>query len=218
MNSDEVRRQWADRSGEFSPAYYAHYGPDETSEAILSALERHVGPDGRVLELGCSSGRHLAHLFDNGFENLAGIEVNGEARDVMVETYPDLAEAMTFHHDAIEDVVDDFEDCAFDAIFSVETLQHVHPDAEWVFDELVRVSADLVLTAEVEKPQGDAATGSDGDDGTDRDVNYVHDEVPLFYRDWNRVFEIRGLVEVHCESLERETLRAFRPASAGQAD
>ncbi|MFB6178072.1 MAG: class I SAM-dependent methyltransferase, partial [Halobaculum sp.] len=34
MNSDEVRRRWADRSGEFSPEYYAYYGPNATSETI----------------------------------------------------------------------------------------------------------------------------------------------------------------------------------------
>jgi SAM-dependent methyltransferase len=207
VDADEIRRQWAERSGEYSPAYYAYYGPDETSAAIRRILERHVGREASVLELGCSSGRHLAHLADHGFENLAGIEVNGEAFEVMAETYPDLAARGTFYRDAIEDVVGDFADGQFDAVFSVETLQHLHPDVEWVFAELARIAGDLLVTVENEG-------GDDRDPSPDPEVNYVDDGVPLYYRDWNRVFTELGFVEVDVEvdagSSDRDTVRAFR--------
>jgi SAM-dependent methyltransferase len=163
VNSEEIRRQWAERSGEFSPEYYAYYGPNGTSERVLGLLDRYVDRDARVLELGCSSGRHLAHLYEHGFENLSGIDVNDEAFEVMAATYPDLADAGTFHRGAIEDVVVGFEDGRFDAVYSVQTLQHVHPDAEWVFEELVRITDDLLVTVENE---GETAT-----DGEDRDGN-----------------------------------------------
>ncbi len=202
MDSHDVRRQWAERSGEFSPAYYAYYGPDERSEAVLGVLERFVDCDARVLELGCSSGRHLAHLHDEGFERLAGIELNDEALAVMTDNYPDLAATGRFYLDAIEDVVPSFDDDAFDVTYSVETLQHIHPDAEWVFDDIARVTGDLIVTVENE--------GHDEEPPAETEVNYVQDEVPLYYRDWNAVFTQRGFEQVAVEDCDRDTLRAFR--------
>jgi SAM-dependent methyltransferase len=199
VNGDDVRRAWAERSGEFSPRYYAGRGPDATSTRLRALLERHVGRDARVLEVGCSAGRHLAHLHDRGFERLTGVDLNDEAFDVMAAVYPALAAAGTFHSDALEDVLPGLPDDAFDAAFSVETLQHVHPEAEGVFAELVRVTADLVVTVEAE------------DGRADGDVNYVDDDLPLYYRDWSAVFEDLGLVEVETHEGGRDTVRAFRP-------
>ncbi|RZH68399.1 class I SAM-dependent methyltransferase [Natrinema altunense] len=203
MNSNEVRRQWAERTGAYSPEYYAHYGPDKRSEAVRSRLEQFVDRDAAVLELGCSSGRHLAHLHDHGFEDLHGIDVNDDAFDVMAETYPDLAADGTFYHDTIEAVVGDFADDRFDAVYSVETLQHLHPDAEWVLEELTRITADLLVTVENEGE-------SDQSQSAEPDVSYVNDDFPLYHRNWNRVFTELGLREVDAESGTRDTVRAFR--------
>jgi len=203
VDSNEVRRQWAERSGEYSPEYYAYYGPDETSEAIRGIVERRVDRDAHVLELGCSSGRHLAHLYEHGFENLTGIDVNADAVDVMADTYPDLAAQGTFYVDAIEDVVGDFDDGQFDVVYSVETLQHLHGDAEWVFAELARITDALLVTVENEGKV-------DHSRASDPDVNYVNDEFPLYYRDWNRIFTDLGFVEVDATSGDRDTVRTFR--------
>ncbi len=203
MDSNDVRQQWEARSGEYSPEYYAYYGPNDTSDALRRIFEQFLEPSVPILELGCSSGRHLSHLAAHGFENLAGIEVNADAFDVMEETYPDLAAEGEFYLDAIEEVVTDFEDDRFGAVFSVETLQHLHPDAEWVFAELSRITDDLLVTVENE---GDA----DRAGSTDRDVNYVNDDFPLYYRDWNAIFTDRGFVEVDATEGKRDTIRTFR--------
>ena len=200
MNPDEVRQRWAERSGEFSPAYYAYRGPDDTSEAVRAALAEFLGPEPSVLELGCGSGRHLAHLHENGYRELTGVDLNLDAFDVMVDSYPALAEDVTFHHAAIEETVREFEDDAFDAVFSVETLQHVHPDAAWAFEEIARVTGDLLVTAEIEEGTADG------------DVNHVSGDVPLYYRDWGSVFGDLGLREVEVTTVGRDTVRAFRPA------
>ncbi|WP_049971994.1 class I SAM-dependent methyltransferase [Haladaptatus cibarius] len=207
MKPNEVRESWAERSGEYSPDYYAYYGPDGTSEAMRARLDSRVGSDAAILELGCSSGRHLSHLLENGYENLSGIEINDEAFEVMADTYPDLKERGIFYHDAIENVVGDFEDGQFDAVFSVETLQHLHPDDEWVFTELARITDDLLIT--VENEGGDAADDHDSN-SAELGVNYVNDDFPLYYRNWNRIFTDLGLVEVDSEVGEQDTIRVFR--------
>lgn len=207
MDANAVRQEWLHRTGEFSPRYYAYYGANETSERLREVFDARFDSDAAVLELGSSAGRHLSHLYDHGYRRLTGVEINAAALDVMREAYPDLAAAGTFYFDAIEDVLSGFEDGQFDAVYSVETLQHIHPDNDWVFEEVARVAADVLVTVEVE---GDVS----GSSTTTPAVNYVDDAVPLYYRDWGRVFAGLGLVETESLTLGRDTLRVFRPPAA----
>jgi SAM-dependent methyltransferase len=119
----------------------------------------------------------------------------------MADQYPTLAETGEFYTGAIEDVVPEFADDAFDAVYSVETLQHIHPDDEWVFEELARVTDDLLLTAENE--------GNSPDREQDA-VSYVDDEFPLYHRDWKAVFTGIGFAQLLCEPTARDTIRLFR--------
>ncbi|MFW6458929.1 MAG: class I SAM-dependent methyltransferase [Halodesulfurarchaeum sp.] len=201
MDPDTVRRVWADREGEYSPGYYAHYGPNETSRALRETFDRYLTPDASILEVGCSSGRHLAHLLEHGYTDLTGIEVNEDAFDVMEEAYPQLASRGTFYLDTIEAVIEDFADDAFDAVFAVETLQHIHPESAWIFDELVRIAEDLLLTVENE---------GDDEDRSAKTVTYVSEDIPLYHRDWKQIFTDRGLLEVAAVVGERDTRRTFR--------
>ncbi|WP_410766526.1 class I SAM-dependent methyltransferase [Haloferax sp. DFSO60] len=204
MDANDVRRAWADRSGEFSPAYYAYYGPNDTSESIRQILERHLDPTDSILELGCGSGRHLSHLHDHGFENLHGIDINEESFAVMEEAYPDLYESGSFYADSIETATMDFDVGEFDAIYSVETLQHIHPDDEWVFEELARCASDLLITIENE--------GEDGAIHPQRGVgvNDTEYDFPLYYRNWRDVFTQYGLAEVTTKQAKKDTIRVFR--------
>ncbi|WP_331236424.1 class I SAM-dependent methyltransferase [Natronorarus salvus] len=202
MTPTEVRDEWAGRSGEFSPAYYAHHGPNATSDLVRETLDERVGQTASVLELGCSSGRHLAHLHANGYEDLHGIEVNEGAREVMAEAYPELSDGGTFHFEAVEGLIEGIEDDRYDVTFAVETLQHLHPDSEWVFEELVRITDSLLVTVEHE-PEGSAS-----------EVLRINDEFPLYHRDWTRIFTELGLEEVSVQPAGRDTLRAFSPPEA----
>ncbi|QDX41305.1 class I SAM-dependent methyltransferase [Salarchaeum sp. JOR-1] len=201
MRPDDVREDWAERSGEFSPEYYAHLGPNDVSETLADAFSHYLDDDASILELGCGSGRHLAQLRDRGFEDLHGIDINAESFDVMAEHFPGLHDTGTFHAGALEDVLPEFKDGAFDAVYSVETLQHVHPEDGWVFEEVVRVTDDLLATAENE---GNNPTAGD------QDVSYVNDDFPLYHRDWKRVFGDLGAAELLCEPTSRDTIRVFR--------
>ncbi|GAB3416474.1 hypothetical protein GCM10027435_13850 [Haloparvum alkalitolerans] len=203
MDPNDVRRDWAERTGDYSPAYYADEGATETSEWLRSILDFYADEDAAILEVGCSSGRHLEHLRRAGFENLTGIDINPDAFDVMAEHYPDLRETGTFHAGAIEDLLPEFADGRFDAVYSVETLQHVHPEDTWVFEEVVRVADDLLCTVENE---GNGATRGRGEE----DVSYVEGEFPLYHRDWKAVFSELGAVQLVAEPSERDTHRAFR--------
>ncbi|MFW5911669.1 MAG: class I SAM-dependent methyltransferase [Halolamina sp.] len=205
MNPEDVRDEWAERTGEFSPTYYAHKGPNGASESVRELLSHFLDREARVLEIGCSSGRHLAHLHDGGFEDLHGIEINADAIDVLRETYPDLAVDAEFHVGDAGEILPEFDDGAFDAVYTVETLQHIHPEeADAVFDEVARVTDDLLITVENESARGAGAR-------EDAAVSYVNDEFPLYHRGWKVVFEDRGFAQLLSESSERrDRLRLFR--------
>ncbi|WP_254272225.1 class I SAM-dependent methyltransferase [Haloarcula marina] len=203
MDPDDVRRDWAERSGRFSPEYYAEIGPNEVSETLADVLGHYVHTDAAILELGCGSGRHLAHLRKSGYKNLTGIDINEESFEVMADHYPRLAETGTFHTGPIEDFLPEFETDAFDVVYTVETLQHIHPDDEWVFDEVARVTGDLLVTAENE---GNGPTRG----RAETEVSYVDDEFPLYHRNWKTVFGERGLAQLIREPTDRDTIRVFR--------
>jgi SAM-dependent methyltransferase len=200
---EDTRRAWAERSGEFSPAYYAQICPNQISETLVSVCREYAADDTAILEVGCGSGRHLAALHDAGFDDLAGLDVNSDAVEVMREHYPRTAAAVEFHAGALEELVPEFADGAFDVVYSVETLQHVHPDSAWVFEELVRVTDDLLITAENE--------GNAPDRGREHgEVSHVDDGVPLYHRDWKRVFHDLGMAQLLREPGPRDVIRVFR--------
>ena len=203
MEPDDNRRGWAERSGDYSPEYYARIGPNEVSETLATVLDYYAHEDAAILEVGCGSGRHLAHLRDNGFKNLSGIDINEDSFDVMAERHPRLAATGTFHTGAIEDVIPEFPDDEFDVVYSVETLQHIHPENTWVFEELIRVTSDLLITAENEGNSPQRGRG-------DEKVSYVNDDFPLYFRDWKRVFSELGLAQLVREPTNRDTVRVFR--------
>ena len=217
MDADAVYRAWAEREGEFSPRYYAYYGPDETSEFLREVVAGMATASPTILELGCSSGRHLAHLHEHGYRDLVGIEINDDAVAVMEDVYPDLAAAATVHVGAIEDVITEFPADSLDVVFSAETLQHIHRDHTWVFDEVARVTADRLVTVERESPGTGSESTTEQEAGTtvqsnsDREsVTYVNEEFPLYYRDWGSVFGGRGFEQETVADLGRLTGRAFR--------
>lgn len=203
MEPEDNHRYWANRSEEFSPEYYANIGRNEVTETLLAVFDHYVDENAAILEVGCSSGRHLESLRERGYKNLTGIDINDESFEVMADRYPRLSETGTFHTGAIEDLVLEFDDGAFDVIYSVETLQHIHPDNEWVFEELVRATDDLLIAAENEG--NSPRRGRDG-----AEVSCVHDDFPLYHRDWKAVFSDLGLAQLLREPGKRDTVRVFR--------
>jgi SAM-dependent methyltransferase len=200
MDADAVHRAWDDRTGAYSPDYYAHHGPNETSECIRERLDATVGREASVLEIGCSAGRHLAHLYKHGYRDLWGIDINSHAGTVMRQAYPALAQTGTFVFDAIEAVITDFDDRQFDVVYTVETLQHIHHDHEWVFEEVARITDGLLITVEIEV---------DDDDSTQPAVKYIDDDFPLYRREWDRIFTAFEFAEAESSSLGRDRLRVF---------
>jgi len=129
------------------------------SEALLSMLDRIVGTGWRdmewhgsadtakdcaILEVGCGAGRNLAYLYDHGYTNLVGIEINSHAITLLRQTYPQLADVV-IHEGPAEEVLPTLADDQFEVAFTMSTLQHIHPDSVGVFDDLARVARQVLV-------------------------------------------------------------------------
>jgi SAM-dependent methyltransferase len=107
-------------------------------------LDRVVPKDATILEVGCGVGRNLAYLYDKGFTDLEGIEINPHAIALLRRTYPQLKD-VTIHEGAAEDVLPKLADDQYNVAVSMSALQHVHPDCVEVFDDLVRVAGQIFV-------------------------------------------------------------------------
>lgn len=86
-----------------------------------------IGPDDRVLEVGCGRGHLTRRLADRGVD-IVGIDANPNA--------PEVSQSDRVLHMMAEDL--DFEDDEFDLILSVHAIEHIPPLDE-AFAEMARV-------------------------------------------------------------------------------
>jgi SAM-dependent methyltransferase len=148
------------------------------SEFIFDILSPYAETSNELFEPGCNVGRNLNYFYDKGYTNLTGIEINPRAIEVLEEEYPDLNDNVDIYVSDIESKVKEFRTNKFDITFTSSVLKHIHPDCEFVFDELVRVTDNYILTLEDET-----------------DISPIH--VP---RNYKKIFTNRGCEQIHATS------------------
>jgi pseudaminic acid biosynthesis-associated methylase len=127
-----------------------------------------------ALEIGCNVGgnlRHLAALL--GVENVAGIDINEHALEVLREAVPGvdvrIASARSLP----------FADGAFDLVFTTGVLIHQAPDElPGIMDEIVRCSRRFVLCGEYRADELE-------------EVHYRGHEGALFRNDYGKLYADR---------------------------
>ena len=149
------------------------------SEYLLSLVQRFGTRDDFILELGCNVGRNLFYMWQSGYSNISGIEINGRALEMMCTTFPVLSRISVFNG-LLEDVLPKIKDKKFDIIFSMAVLEHIHPRSNFIFKEIVRTCRKYIITIEIE----------------DRSSARV------FPRNYQKVFEKLGCPMVYHENLK----------------
>jgi len=141
MTPEECRAYWASRveGHANSPSQYA------TRDRSITDFQHHfwspeVTPDDSILELGPNAGANLQRLFELGHRNLAGVEINSAAVSGMREYLPVLAAVADIRIGPLEDVLPELPDRSHDLVFAVGVLSHVHPESNWLFDEIARIA------------------------------------------------------------------------------
>lgn len=141
------------------------------SEMLVSIINRlpitHEQP---IIELGSGIGRNLFYLSQVGYQDLTGIELNIEAVDYMSKTYNIQANMLIC---PVENIISNLSQSHY-FVFTMAFLEHLHPDSEFVFDEMIRISSQYIVTIEDESSISDRH----------------------FPRNYREVFETRGLRQI----------------------
>lgn len=151
--------------------------PVARSAGLFAMLNRVIPKESAIIELGCGVGRNLAFLWDRGFTNLEGVEINPHAIKLLRETYPQLKD-ITIHEGSAEDVLPNLADDQFDAAITMATLQHIHPDSSEVFDHLVRIAVQVFIV-----------------EGPPRSTNRQHPH------NYDEIFTSRGMSKLSARSM-----------------
>lgn len=127
-----------------TPDLYLLPSAEPRSVFLLELFEAFVPTNARILEVGCNAGRNLAALHRAGYENLAGLDINPDALALLGERFPELSDVPLFPGPAGQ-VLSAFADGAFDVVYTMAVLEHIHPtEAEGVFRDMVRIARRIV--------------------------------------------------------------------------
>lgn len=159
--------------------------PKARGHFVAELIEMHSSVNNGILEIGCHVGRNLNSLYTAGYTGLYGIEISENAVSAMRKAYPEMAAQATIYNAPVEDVIKQLADKQFNVVFTMAVLEHIHPDSEWIFADMARITNQLVITVE----------------------NESRSSWRQFPRDYREIFESLGLrqvSEILCEPFSSE--------------
>ena len=172
---------------------------DNRSEYLVKLVQEHMDTSASFLEIGCNVGRNLNGLFQSGYKNLAGIEIQPKAITLMKKAYSEMARSTQIWIVPIEEVIKDFKDNSFDLVFTMATLMHIHYDSNFIFAEVARITRRFLILTEREGPV--------------RKKQTLVKSFPRFYRP---IFEKFGMVQIYEERIKREKGILYGPKKKGK--
>lgn len=188
----EIHDYWVHQS---QPDHYID--KVKRSEFLTEYVKKYILKTGKILEIGCNVGRNLNHLYENGFKQLTGIEISENAITALKKTYPLLEKNSEIIHSSIEETIKQLPTHHFDLVFTMAVLEHIHPDSEWIFEDIARITGSYLITIEAEKAE----------------------HWRLYPRNYKNIFEKYGLQQVEENRCDKEsglgayTLRIFKRQS-----
>jgi len=127
-----------------------------TSYSLLEEIEfRAKGrKDLRMLDLCCNIGRHSQYLFDKGFSNLYGVDVNTDCGKYQDKYFPQLAKKGTYFWLPVEEYLPTVKDNFFDIVFT-HGLSISHITSRYNLPrDLARITRKYVIMANVKLTDG----------------------------------------------------------------
>ena len=146
---DRLRKYWHDPTDEYDDLDLQLRL--NRTPFLFELLEPYVRQSDPILELGCGVGRNLNYLHECGYTDLSGVEINDEAIAILRREFPTLARDSTLYNESIEDTITRLPTNGFELTFTLSVLLVIHPEHEFVFDEMVRVTNGHIITIENEE-------------------------------------------------------------------
>ena len=154
ITKEEAHRMWKvppekNNWKENSPEDYK--APTKRSEYFVSMACDYLNSDSNILEIGCNVGRNLEHLYESGYENLSGIEINSDAINLMKESYPLMYQSSNIFNGCVEDIIPTLKTDSYECVYTIAVLEHIHHDSEFIFEHMKRIASKYIITIEDEK-------------------------------------------------------------------
>ena len=124
------------------------------SDHLVDLVRTYAGPDASVLEIGCNAGRNLRFLHEAGYRRLGAVEISTAALDHFQHAFPAAYRSTTLLNAPVEQAIPMMRDGAFDVVFTMAVLEHIHDDSAWVFEHIARVTGRTLITIEDERQEG----------------------------------------------------------------
>jgi len=152
---DDVMNFWKTGGAHQPEDYLMEYTKNRSRRLVEYITKLNVGKDAMILEIGCGCGRNLHYLYDVGFKNLTGIEIEGYSISVMEKNFPEMYKNIETIVFPIENVIEAFDDDKFDVVICMGILMHIHPDVfDKIASEIHRITKKNLLTFEAEQRGG----------------------------------------------------------------
>lgn len=148
----ELHQYWQrTNNGENAPEESLQPGHPRRRDYLIEIV-RECQPSS-ILEIGCNAGRNLNDLLQAGYRDLTGVEISTMAVQLLKANYPELARHATVKRSSIEDLAKNIPNQQYDFVFTMEVLEYIHADSEWVFEQMARFAKHRILTIENEGRQ-----------------------------------------------------------------
>ncbi len=145
MTEKELVNHWENpENGKNDPRNYC--GFVERSNFLYDELFKNIelNFDYNILELGCNCGRDLNYLYNKGFKNLTGIEINKNTIDYGKKIYN--KSNINYINNRVEKVIESFKENEFDIVFSFVGLSQIHKSYyNFICEQIKKISKYIVL-------------------------------------------------------------------------
>jgi len=147
IDTHDLYKYWKNPSKENTEVDY--FECPQRSEKLVGLFKKYILIDSSILELGCNVGRNLHYLYESGYHNLTGVDINDKALQLGKEHYPELSN-LNLICEEIGSTLGRCNKNEFDVIFTMATLEHIHPKQQSVFSDIGHVAKNYIITCEDE--------------------------------------------------------------------
>lgn len=128
------------------------HGPDKflqltnTSDKLIERVcELAPCKESKLLDLGCNVGRHMNALWNIGFRNLSGVDIQSSAIEMMAREFPTMFECSSVHCESFEEFLPKVPNDTYDLVFTHgATIELVTPRFP-ICDQIARVTKSTVV-------------------------------------------------------------------------
>ena len=137
---------WEARKLGESHGPHQYMEPQESSHILIEEVVRNAHDQrASILDLGCNVGRHLNALYQRGFTNLYGVDVQKAAVEKMGQVFPEMAEKVRVEQASFQEYLPKVPDRFFDLVFTHGATIELVPPSFPICWQMARVAGKTLV-------------------------------------------------------------------------